>query len=112
MWFLFIPFVLSLTPQEYVETKAAFLAHPSIPSLVAVVDAPLARTLAYTTTDLQRIYMDFRRLRLTPKTRHNVLIHELGHASGGVHGDGSPAMSYSAREGLDGNILEDDFVLA
>lgn len=111
MWFLIVPLCLALTPQEDASIRSAFLATPTAPVLVAIIDARLPSGVAYTSSDLRRIYVDFWRLRFTPKTRQNVLRHELAHTTGASHGDGSSLMSYAVRQDSAGNILEDSVVL-
>ena len=112
MWLLLLPLCLALTPQEDTAIRNAFIATPRVPVFVAVVDARLPSGVAYTSSNLRRIYVDFWRLRFTPNTLQNVLRHELAHTTGAKHGDGSRMMSYAVREDLAGNVLEDPVVLS
>ncbi len=111
IWILNFAFALAITPQEDASVRTAFLFTPQTPPLVSVVDAKLFTGLAYTASDLRRVYVDFSRLRKTPNTRLNVLLHELAHTAGATHGDGTSRMAYASRETPTGEVLEDSFVL-
>lgn len=78
---------------------------------VTITNGAIAGSLAYTSPDLKRIWVDFARLARTPNTMHNVIKHELVHAKGGVHGDGSREMFYHASLFPNGDVMEDQFLL-
>ncbi len=84
---------------------------PRLDPFVTVTNGVIAGQLAYTAPDLRRIWVDFTRMAKTPHTLHNVIKHELAHAKGAVHGDGSREMSYAARLFPNGDIIDDNFLL-
>lgn len=78
---------------------------------VAVVDAKLAAQIAYTTSDLKRVYVDFERLERSPHTTWNVLRHEIAHTRGAQHGDGGSVMGYHVNVDGAGDVIDDTFFL-
>lgn len=112
---LFFLFVLSIT-----DTSADSLAQryfrriirtsgPPVSTYANLQEGTLAGPLAFTANDLQRIYVDSKRLEGAPNTLWNVLRHEYAHTQGHTHNDGSVEMRYSAKEDSSGNIINDDF---
>lgn len=78
---------------------------------VTLHDAPIANQIAYTSSDLMHVYVDFRRLAAAPHTTYNVLLHELAHTRGAQHGDGSREMAYAATVNTNGLVVDDGFLL-
>lgn len=91
--------------------RAIMKKDPRLDPFVTITNGAIAGNLAYTSPDLKRIWIDFTRLTKTPNTLHNVVKHELAHSKGGVHGDGTREMAYSASAFANGDIMEDNFLL-
>lgn len=107
LFFSAVLVALGLNDQQYQLVKALMGPLSGIDPFVTVVDAPISGQVAYTSPDLKRVYVDFKRLEQTPKTAWNVMRHEFAHTKGATHGDGSPEMSYAVHTDPWGRITED-----
>ena len=76
-----------------------------------IQNAILTNDLAFTSADLKHIYIDFERFKDAPRALINTLKHELAHAKGAQHGDGSFYMSYAVTLDGVGNVVDDVFAL-
>jgi hypothetical protein len=112
---LFLSLVLDACSSMSDQDRALFhsLTGPNsgVNAFVALHDTALANNLAFTTADRNNIYMDFEKLRKTPHTKWNILRHEIAHAKGANHGDGSPEMNYVATETMAGDVVDDTFFI-
>ena len=108
--FLLLTLVTSLTPQQAAIVRQVMRAR-NVPAWSVLIDAVQVDNLAYTDSDLKRIYIDSKRLLHTPHTFANIVAHECGHLTGGHHFDGSFGMQYSATQNAAGEILEDTYLM-
>ena len=83
----------------------------NVPPWSVIIDAVQADNIAYTDSDLKRVYIDANRLRQTPRTFLNCVAHESSHLRGAQHGDGSLGMDYHVTTKPNGEVVEDNFVL-
>lgn len=90
--------------------RKAWDAHSKMGPFVTVNNAIMSGQLAFTTTDLQRVYVDFEKFKSAPVALSHVIDHELAHTEGAVHGDGSRAMAYHVSVDQQGNVIEDNFL--
>jgi len=100
----------AMNPQQASIARQVMRAR-GVPPWSVIIDAVQADNIAYTDSDLKRVYIDANRLRQTPRTFANVVIHECGHLNGAQHGDGSLAMDYHVATKPNGEVIEDDYVL-
>lgn len=100
----------AMNPQQANIARQVMKAR-GVPPWSVIIDAVQADGIAYTDSDLKRVYIDANRLRKTPRTFANVAIHECGHLNGAQHGDGSLAMDYHVTTQPNGDVIEDSFVL-
>lgn len=107
---LFLTLALAMNPQQASIARQVMKARGTPPWSV-IVDAVQADGIAYTDSDLKRVYIDANRLRKTPRTFLNVIAHESGHLNGAQHGDGSLGMDYHVTTSPSGEVIEDNFVL-
>lgn len=108
---LFVSFAAAFGPQQAQLFRDLTKRGSGVNPFVTLHDGPIADSLAFTTSDLSHIYMDFHRLKAAPHTTYNVLQHEIGHTKGAQHGDGSRGMDYAATEMMDGTIVDDGFLI-
>jgi len=100
----------AMNPQQANIARQVMKAR-GVPPWSVIIDAVQADNIAYTDTDLKRVYIDANRLRKTPRTFANVVTHECSHLNGAQHGDGSLAMDYRVTTQPNGEVIEDNFVL-
>ena len=103
--------VFAITATQLDLVRLAFAPGESANPFVAVINAYLPEQLSYTTTDLQRVYVDFYRLRNVFNTTWNILRHERAHTLGATHNDGTPEMDYYTTLDQNFQVLEDPFRL-
>ena len=100
----------AMNPQQASIARQVMKAR-GVPPWAVIIDAVQSDNIAYTDSDLKRVYIDANRLRKTPRTFANCMIHECGHLNGGQHGDGSLAMDYHVTTRPNGEVIEDSFIL-
>lgn len=100
----------ALNPQQASIARQVMKAR-GVPPWAVIIDAVQSDNIAYTDSDLKRVYIDANRLRKTPRTFANVVTHECFHLNGAQHGDGSLAMEYHVTTQPNGEVVEDDYVL-
>ena len=100
-----------MNPQQASIIARQVMKARGVPPWSVIIDAVQADGIAYTDSDLKRVYIDANRLRKTPRTFANVAIHECGHLNSAQHGDGSLAMDYHVTTQPNGDVIEDSFVL-
>ena len=72
----------------------------NLPDWVTIQDSIQRDQLAFPSADLKHIYVDLNAFENAPNTLQSVLKHEIVHARGAVHGDGSPYIQYAVRKDL------------
>lgn len=77
------------------------------PQYLTVQNAVLQDVPAYTSADLKHIYIDYELFKFAPTSLLSVLRHELAHAVGRTHFDGSAYMSYAVSKDKNGYIIND-----
>lgn len=108
---LFLALAGALT-REQTETAKKIMDAQKPPRFVTIQEAALSGgDVAFTTSDLKRVYIDSRSFAKAPKAFANSLIHEVSHVNGMIHGDGRIGSNYNIRKTIGGEIIEDDFVL-
>ena len=107
---LFLTVGLAMNPQQASIARQVMKARGTPPWAV-IIDAVQNDNIAYTDSDLKRVYIDANRLRKTPRTFLNAILHEIQHLAGGQHGDGSLGMDYHITTAANGEVIEDNFVL-
>lgn len=107
---LLVALIGAMNPQQANIARQVMKAR-GVPPWSVIIDAVQSDNIAYTDSDLKRVYIDANRLRKTPRTFANVAIHECGHLSGAQHGDGSLAMDYHVTTQPNGDVVEDNYVL-
>ena len=100
----------ALRPQ-YAELVRSEMVKQATADWVTVQDAVQQKQLAYTSSDLKHVYVDFGRFKNAPQALANTLKHEIAHTRGATHNDGSPYMSYAVTEDRAGNIVDDAYAL-
>lgn len=83
----------------------------NLPDFVTIQDSIQRDQLAFTSTDLKHIFVDFDQFKDAPNTLISVLKHEISHTQGHVHNDQSPYMQYAVRLDPTGAVINDDWVL-
>lgn len=78
-----------------------------VPQWSRIVDAALANEVAFTNQDTSTTYIDASRFYAAPNSWWNVVLHECGHLTGAMHGDGSLAMNYRVTTLENGTIVND-----
>ena len=83
----------------------------NLPDFVTIQDSIQRGQLAFTSADLKHIYVDLNAFPNAPNTLQSVLKHEYAHAQGHVHNDQSPYMQYAVKKDINGDVINDDWVL-
>lgn len=108
--YLLLASVIAMTQEQRIVARN-IMKSQFVPPWSAVIDSVLYDQLAFANIQESKIYIDAGRLRLTPNSYKNVMLHECRHLLGAMHGDGSLAMNYSATIDIFGNIVNDRFLL-
>lgn len=108
--YLLLASVIAMTQEQKIISRN-IMKSQFVPPWSAVIDSVLYNQLAFTDIQQSKVYIDCGRLRLTPNTYKNVMLHEARHLLGAMHGDGSLAMNYSAVMDIFGNVVNDRFLL-
>lgn len=100
----------AMTDQQASVARTVMKAR-GVPPWSIIVNAALSDQIAFTQQDKHITYIDAARLKHTPNTYRNILIHESGHLCGAQHFDGSLGMSYSVTLFANGSVVEDSVLL-
>src|SRR5690348_12207571 len=101
---------LAISP-KYAAVVRDLMTKQQSPPWVTIQDAVQRDNLAFTSADRQHIYVDFDKFKDAPHTLQTVIKHEIAHAQGRVHNDGSAYMQYHATEDSTGNVIDDASVI-
>lgn len=110
LYLMFLTLVTAIQP-KHIEMIRSEMAKQKTNDWVTIQNAIQRQQLAYTSSDLKHIYIDFDRFRNASNTLANVIKHEVAHTKGATHGDGSPYMQYAVRVDMFGNVIEDAYVM-
>lgn len=107
--FLVILLAFALDPNQVFRQ----LSRPGsgVPQLATLHDGVIADGIAFTSADLNHVYIDFERLKYAPHTTWNVIRHELGHTKGQQHGDPTAEMRYAVTLDHRGMVVDDGWFI-
>ena len=106
-WILFFVFVSSMTMHQ-ARVARKIMTKRRVPMWSRIVDAALSDDeVAFTNQDTLTTYVDASRFGSAHNSWWNVILHECGHLTGAMHGDGSLAMDYRVTMMQNGTIVND-----
>ena len=104
--FVFNGVVSSMTIHQ-ARIARKIMAKRRVPMWSRIVDAALLDEIAFTNQDTLTTYVDASRFGSAHNSWWNVILHECGHLTGAMHGDGSLAMDYRVTMMQNGTIVND-----